>query len=184
MTGRGANNARRVTEAIPSEARWRGVITAGLAVGLDPALKVGDLVLEADEGFPQTETILQNGVRRGRFHLSSRVATTADAKAELRRLTGADAVDMESAVIRELCLARGITRATLRLISDAADEDLPLEFSEPVGADQQLQLSRLVSRRLRSPGKIPARIRLGRPVSQCAGRQKCSSGGPSTSSIE
>jgi adenosylhomocysteine nucleosidase len=170
VTGMGATNSRRVAEAILAESTWRWVVTAGLAGGLDPALKVGDLVLEADEGFSQTETILRSGARRGRFHLVSHVATTAAAKAELRRTTGADAVDMESAVIRELCRARGIPSATLRVISDAANEDLPIDFSELVNADQQLQFGRLAGRLLRSPGKIPSLVRLGRTVNQCAGR--------------
>lgn len=170
VTGMGATNARRVAEAILAESAWRWVITAGLAGGLDPALKVGDLVLEADEDFPQAEVILQGGARRGRFHLVSRVATTAAAKAELRRTTEADAVDMESAVIRELCRARGIPSATLRVISDAANENLPLDFSELVDADQQLQFRRLVGRLVRAPGKIPSLVSLGRTVNRCSGR--------------
>jgi len=139
------------------------VVTSGLAGGLDPALRSGDLVFDADDGFPRTEA-LRRAARPVRFVQVERVAATVAAKAQLRRETSADAVDMESAAIRDLCRARGIPGATLRVVSDPAGEDVPLDFGGLVTADGRLDRGKLALALLRSPGKIPALLRLQQTV--------------------
>jgi len=165
----GQPNARRAVERALSLTRPELVLTCGLAGGLNPELRAGDLVADADAGFPWAEALPDLGFRPVTFHCAERVAATASAKAELRQQSGAGAVEMESGVIREICRQRGIPSATLRVISDAAHEDLPLNFSDLVDADQQLQPLKLAGALLRQPGKIPALLRLGRTVNYTAG---------------
>jgi adenosylhomocysteine nucleosidase len=160
VTGMGPRNARRVAETALDAGLPGFVVTGGLAGGLDPALRTGDLVFDADSDFPRTEALRRTGARSGRFLTVERVVATAAAKAALRRETGADAVDMESGAIRQVCRARGIPSATLRVISDRADEDLPIDLGGLLTADDRLDFAKLGLSLLRSPTKIPALVRL------------------------
>jgi hypothetical protein len=78
----------------------------------------------------------------------------------LRAETGADAVEMESAAIHAVCAERGIPCATVRVISDTADEDLPLDFNALAKADQSIDFGKLFLAVAKSPGKIGALLAL------------------------
>ncbi len=73
----------------------------------------------------------------------------------LRNTSNADAVEMESAAIRTICREKKIPSATIRVISDVADEDLPLDFNEVMTPDYRLSMAKLLGRLLREPKKIP-----------------------------
>ena len=77
---------------------------------------------------------------------------------------------MESALIRRLCSARGIASATLRAISDTAEADLPLDFNQLTGPDEQLSGGKLAIAILRRPWVIPGLMKLGRNSSLAADR--------------
>lgn len=80
---------------------------------------------------------------------------TVAEKAELRRTTGADAVEMESAVIRTICRERKIPGATIRVISDTANEDLPLDFNALMTSRQKISFLKLAMALVKSPQKVP-----------------------------
>jgi hypothetical protein len=96
------------------------------------------------------------------------VATTVAEKKLLWETTGADAVEMESQIIRAICRAHQIPSATIRVISDAAHENLPLDFNALLTADQELNYGKLILALLGSPGKIPAILRLQRQTQLAA----------------
>ncbi len=161
VTGMGFAAAGRAMKARLSTRDWNLVLTCGFAGGLNPALSIGTVIFEADEDFPLRQALLDAGAVGVRFHCAERVAVTAFEKAMLRERTGADAVEMESGVIRLLCRKHGIPSATVRVISDSVHEDLPLDFNALMNADGKLNLGKLAGAVLRRPQKIPALLALG-----------------------
>jgi hypothetical protein len=67
---------------------------------------------------------------------------------------------MESAAICAVCAERGIPCATIRVISDTAGEDLPLDFNALAKPDKSLDYGKLAWAIARSPGKIGALMEL------------------------
>ena len=129
---------------------------------------------EAQEFATQPErlasVLVAAGAHPARFQCVERVVTTAMEKRALRQQTGADAVEMESGVIRLLCLEREIPSATVRVISDAAHEDLPLDFNLLMDGDQNLKYGKLAWALLKSPGKTGALLELRRQTQAAAAR--------------
>jgi adenosylhomocysteine nucleosidase len=161
LTGMGKRNAERtVREALASE-RPRLALSCGFAGGLDPALSTGAVLFEADD-VALSRALTAAGAQPGRFHCAERVVATAGQKQALRDATAADAVEMESQIIRAACRERGITSATVRVILDAAGEDLALDFNELMTGEQELDARKLAVALLRSPRKIASLLQLQR----------------------
>jgi adenosylhomocysteine nucleosidase len=137
------------------------VLTCGFAGGLNPGLKLGDVVFELSTLNSQLSTrLLAAGAKPAKFFCADRIATTVAEKKQLRAETGADAVEMESAAIHAVCRERGILCATVRVISDTASEDLPLDFNALAKPDQNLDCGKLTWAIAKSPGKIGALLKL------------------------
>lgn len=170
VTGMGTRRASAdATEALDGRSvRW--VITAGFAGGLDPTLSRGTVGYDADPGFPALVRLTSVGARALTFHESRRVLVTPDAKAQVYRQTGCQAVEMESTTIRRICRERGVSSATVRVISDAADEALPLDFGALMKPDDSLDFFRLALTLAKSPGKVPELMKFQRRVSAAADR--------------
>lgn len=156
VTGMGRNNAGRVGRSVLDALGEAGaVITSGFAGGLDPDLPCGQVLVDGDPGLLLAERLVQSGARRGRFHEATRVAVTPDDKARLRRETGVEAVEMESTTLRTLARERQIPSATVRVISDAAGDRLPLDFNALMTSGDRLDFKRLIWTVLRSPQSVP-----------------------------
>lgn len=162
ITGIGSKNARKAVYGFLQANSADQVFTCGFAGGLEPTLKVGDVVFLTPDRMLARTLMGAGASSAGCLYSSPRVLTTALQKAQLRRTTGADAVDMESATIVECCGERGIPCATVRVISDSAHEDLPLDFNELSDASLRLNYSMVIWAVAKSPGKIPALLRLHR----------------------
>ncbi len=155
------------------------VLTCGFAGGLNPDLKLGDVVFEVanaplapslspqggervsvrtGEGLPSK--LLAAGAKPAKLFCADRIATTVAEKNKLRDETGADAVEMESAAIHAVCHERGIPCATVRVISDTANEDLPLDFNQLSKPDKSLDYGKLFWAIAKSPGKIGTLMQL------------------------
>jgi nucleoside phosphorylase len=168
ITGMGRENAERKLHSALKRNAYQLVLSCGFAGGLNPYLTAGTVVFATDEDAGLTPLLLSAGACPVRFHCSNRVATTVEEKTSLWRSTGADAVEMESEIIRAICRAHAIPSATIRVISDAANENLPLDFNIFMTSEQTLNYGKLVLSLLTSPAKIPAMLRLQRQTQLAA----------------
>lgn len=159
ISGIGRKNAETAFNTALKDYSPRRVFTCGFAGALNPAFRGADVVFTANDTELQ-KRLLASGAKPAKFFCASKVASTAAEKLELRRTTSADAVEMESEVIQSICRERGIPCATVRVISDTANEDLPLDFNALSNADLSLNYGKLALAVAKSPGKIPALLRL------------------------
>jgi purine-nucleoside phosphorylase len=158
VTGIGRHNAaENIRDAIACVQPER-VITAGFAGGLNPRLPCGAVVYEQDFDAGFARELEELGAIAARFHCHRRVAITADEKSALWRETCADAVEMESSVIRTICRELHIPSATVRVISDDAHQDLPLDFNALMTSDDRINYLKLMWALLSHPGRIPKLI--------------------------
>jgi nucleoside phosphorylase len=169
IVGIGQANATRAIQKALAQNTPALVLTCGFAGGLDPALALGTVVFET-----KVERIyarfISTGAKPVTFFCADRIATTAAEKKQLRARTGADAVEMESAAIHAVCRTANIPCATLRVISDTAEEDLPLDFNQLSKPDKNLDFSKLAWAIAKSPGKISTLLQLQKKTKLAAER--------------
>jgi len=164
-----------------------GVISFGLAGGLSPLLKVGDVVvgesvqivhahlgarsgkgadtIPCDERWRIALTAKLNGAFQGPVAASDTILEDAEAKAVLFAATGALAVDMESAAAARFAAGRKLPFAVLRVISDDARHVLPPAALVAMKPDGGIALGRVLGSLLRHPLQVPALIRTARTSS-------------------
>jgi adenosylhomocysteine nucleosidase len=160
LTGMGQRNADKSIGAILSTEKPTLVLTAGFAGALNPDLSLGTVLFSCDDAPHLQPRLLATGARPARFHCANRVASTAAEKRQLWESTHADAVEMESQIICNICREHKIPCATIRVILDTASEDLPLDFNFLMTADQQMDYRKLAFSVAKSPSKIAALLRL------------------------
>jgi len=160
ITGMGRKNSERAMLQSLPQTLPELVLTCGFAGALNPRLQIGDVLFDADPESHLTPTLQAIGAAPAKFHCAARVATTVAEKTALRKSTGADVVDMESEFIRQICREKKIPGATLRVISDSALDDLPLDFNELMTGNDTLSFAKLSLALMKSPGKIPQLMQL------------------------
>lgn len=154
ITGMGRDNAERAIKLILGQVKPSVVLTCGFAGGLNPALKHGEVVFNAEDGTRLHSKLKDAGATPVNFFCARRVAITSTEKMNLWRGTGLDAVEMESETIREICTENFIQSATIRVISDDATEDLPLDFNTLLTPAQKIHYGKLSWALVRSPWKL------------------------------
>jgi hopanoid-associated phosphorylase len=152
--------------------RFRAVISFGLAGGLDPELRPGDLIIAdqivAGSNIWKTTPAVSNALRTAastahRVSIAGAEATVMDraSKAALRTATGASAVDMESHVAAEFATHNRLPWGVLRAICDPAHRALPAIATAGLKSDGQIDLAATLRSVARNPLQIPALIRTG-----------------------
>jgi adenosylhomocysteine nucleosidase len=170
VTGMGRSNAEGQVRAFIQKTKPALVLTCGFAGGLDPALEKGAILFEADPQSPIVPYLSTTGAKPAKFYCADHVAVMAQEKRGLRQASGADAVDMESSHIRGICREAGTPSATVHVILDRADEDLPMDFNQLMNADYSLSFTKLALLLIRSPGKIKQLLALQKQSRDAAER--------------
>jgi len=168
LTGMGAHNAEQAVRDALKTVQPRRVFTCGFSGALNPALQIGDVVFGAKVSPSIAQRLQSAGAKQVVFACAERVVITAAEKRALRAQTNADVVEMESAIIERVCREAGVACITLRAISDAAHEDLPLDFNALMTSERKLDPAKLALAILRRPQKIPPLLRLGKNSSIAA----------------
>lgn len=153
------------------------VISWGVCGGLDPRLRPGDLVLgaevvSADERIATDEAVTSSlaerlidaGARAAVEGVAgvSAPAATVRAKAELRKASGAAAVDMESLAAGRFALERRTPFAILRAVADPADRDLPPLVFDAVDSGGRIKTAAVVGALVRSPSQFAGLVAAAR----------------------
>ncbi|HWB14220.1 MAG TPA: hypothetical protein VG826_33645 [Pirellulales bacterium] len=172
-SGVGQLAATRGTQALIAGHRPSWVISAGFAGGLDPCLKKGDIVmadalvatdgrrLTIDLKIPPEVVAASKRLHVGTCADSPAIVRRPDDKRELGRRRGALAVDMESWAVGEVCRQAKTRFLSIRVISDAVDEELPPDVETL--ARQKTTASRLGAAAgaiLRRPSSVKDMLRL------------------------
>lgn len=136
------------------------VVMAGLAGGLSPQLRVGDIVVEAPGKLPVGDGG-RGGYHEGRIHTTSRLITNPADKQRLFAQTGCIAVEMEQAIVREYAASVGAIFIGVRAISDAASDALDPTVMTLVTELGEPRIGKAMALICRHPTKLPELLRLG-----------------------
>ena len=159
--------ARMVRRLI--EAGATGIVSFGLAGGLDPrlpagALMVANAVTVNGDVLPTDPTLNARwGGSTGHLCLGlDRVIVSADEKRRLSQASGAAVVDMESGAVATIAGAAGVPFAVVRAVCDPAHRTLPPAALVALDAAGRLVGARLAMSILRRPAQLRALIALAR----------------------
>ncbi len=147
-------------------------ISSGLAGGLRPEHKVGEVVvarqveatqwkrrMDCDEDM--VGAAIQCGAKGVQLMYSTdHVVVSAAEKSELGKV--ADVVDMESGEILYEAMAFGARVIAIRAISDSSEEDMPIDFNRVVNKEGDVSIPRVLGEVLKRPTSLPSLMRFGR----------------------
>jgi adenosylhomocysteine nucleosidase len=134
------------------------LISSGFAGGAREDLQVGDLILAENfsdrQLLAKAEQILAGDkVRAVKIFTSATIVDSIADRNEIARANSAAAVDMETAVIADVCAKHGVRMLSLRVITDSVQDPLPVPPPVLFNIDrQQTDFATLLRYLLRHPG--------------------------------
>ena len=144
-----------------------GLISFGLAGGLDPALRPGAVIVPRSvivDGLAiPTDAALSarlGGQNASAIAGATAIVMTAQAKRRLWQETGAASVDLESGAVARAAAAAAVPFAAVRVICDPADRDLPPAARVALDQAGAIGLRRVLGSLLRHPMQLPDLLRI------------------------
>ena len=171
----------RAKLAVFNPSTVRGIVSFGVAGGLCPSLRPGDVVIaneviarrgrwSASEAFSSE---LANSIDTGSRKIVSgglagvdQVVRNRHDKAALRAATSAVAVDMESHIAADYAAAIDLPFAALRVVSDPAHRNLPELVVDALTRNGEVDIWKIVRGIARRPQAIPALMQTARDFNQ------------------
>jgi nucleoside phosphorylase len=170
LTGMGRDSAISSLKSVPCGI-YDLCISTGLAGALDPCLNLKEIVVcSAAETLDQSckalseSELLDLATSCGakpveKFLTSEAIVATADEKILLQR--SASVVEMETAHVMTAAAQAGVPGLGLRVISDLARQDLPLDFSQITDLRGHVKFGPLLKELALHPHKFPLLVRFG-----------------------
>lgn len=169
LFGQGSALAARLAAAVTGDCR--GVISYGIAGGLDPHLHPGTIVVPSSvftrRASWKTDAVwsrqligrLDNAVNSPLLATDVQLTSSVD-KCDCFRRSGAVAVDMESHVAARCAAEAGLPFVALRAIADPAWRSLPSSASRALTSDGSIDFPGIFGSLARQPSEILALFRL------------------------
>lgn len=167
--GVGGERAGRATQALIDAHTPTWVISAGFSGGLQPNVKIGDVVtgdsIVDTRGEELTVDVKmaadpERGWHVGRLVMVDHIVRTIAEKQELANRTGALAVDLESLSVARTCAAAKTRFLAIRAISDDLSEDLPPEVLSVYGGSGTLRAGAIAGAVWKRPSSVKDMWRL------------------------
>jgi len=153
------------------------LLSFGMAGGLVPELRAGDVIVADAIVTPDQERLIPNPRWRqlisdsliGKHKVISgtlagvdQAVLTPAAKSQLHHSTGCLAVDMESHEVASVAQQANVPFLAVRAVSDPADQAIPAWMASLIGENGQLQYGKVISGLISHPGDITRLPRLSR----------------------
>lgn len=174
VTVAGGGDTERLALSVEAALRRgvRAVISFGIAGGLAPGLAPGAVLiartihdaaglLPADAAWVEQLAALLPDARIDDVAGVDAAVAGADGKAELRRRTGAAAVDMESHLAARVAARHGLPFAAIRVVADPAERTLPPAALVGMRPDGTADLGAVLRSLARDPRQLAGLIRTG-----------------------
>lgn len=175
QSGAGPENAGQCAEKLIEEGRAERLISWGCAGALSPDLGPGNLVLP-EQILTEESEILDirsswltemrqlldslNPIPNSSLAASKELIASREQKTALHRITGASALDMESAAIAKVARSHHIDFLAVRAIADPAGMSLPNAVAHALNQDGEVEIAKLLTYLLKHPIELPGLIRL------------------------
>jgi len=171
LTGVGGRRAWAEATKVIWDGKVNTCISSGLAGGLRGEHRPGDVLAAKEVHATNRKKVIPSdpallGLARAcgakvvdAFYSVDRVLARSSEKSELG--AKADAVEMESGDIMLEAVAFGAKVIAIRAISDAVEEDLPLDFNRVISESGDLSITKVLAQAAFHPASIPKLIRFG-----------------------
>jgi adenosylhomocysteine nucleosidase len=161
----------------------QGIISFGIAGGLDPALAPGTCIVGSAVSMGparwRTDVLWSKrllaalpGAVFAEIAGIDHPAASVEHKRLLRSMTGASAVDMESHIAGRIAESHGVPFAILRIVCDPAERNLPKAALVGMRKDGTSDIGAVLRALAASPGQLPGVIRLARDAGIAFGELK------------
>ena len=171
VTGMGTKLAREGTERLLDAVPVERVVVVGITGAVENETPIGTLILpqvvvNSATGAEYRPEPLAEGTPNGKMWTGDELLIEPDVLADLRA-KGVVSLDMETAVIAEICEQRGIPWSVFRVISDrASDGSIDEEVFRLSNQDGTPNRRAVISYFAKHPRRIPTMARLAKGATQ------------------